>query len=445
MGDSDATGETGESAGDVQAELARLREENASLRQRITDDSEKPNKGYRRRWLSITCAVLGAILLPFAVLTVWTRNTMLDTSEFESTVGPLVEDEDIQEAVSFRVTEAVAEAADFRSLAEEALPEEAQILAGPIESGAKNLVNEVVAGLVASDQFADLWRVAVREAHSALVPLLEGRESNLVGTSEGRVTVKLDNVATEALDRVNEQFGTEFELSEDQLAEAQVVLVESDELADAQDAVRVFDALTWFTVILALLFLAGAVFFAERRRRGVRRLGFGIVISMMLTLILVAWARELYLSALPDDVHNPDAAAAIFDISIRFLRQALRTALVVGLVLLAGAWVMGPSSSAARVRGWWDTLLGRASDSGGDREPGAVLRFVAERERGLLIGAAVVGGLLLVLWTHPTGWVVLFLVILTLLVMGAIRVGAEIVRRSDTAEPDPDVEEATPV
>lgn len=440
MSDGD-TGEATDRGEDVEAELARLREENASLRQRIADDSEKPNKGYRRRWLSITCAVLGAILLPFAVLTVWSRSTMLDTGELVSTVGPLVEDEDIQEAASFRVTEAVAEAADFRSLAEEALPEEAQILAGPIEAGAKNLVNEVVAGLVASDLFADLWRTALTESHSAIVPLLEGRDSDLVGTSEGRVVVKLDSVATEALSRVNEQFGTEFELSDEQLEGAQVVLIESDELADVQGAVRLFDNLTWFTVILALLFLAGAVFFAERRRRGVRRLGLGIVISMVLTLLLLAWARELYLSGLPDDVHNPDAAAAIFDILVRFLRQALRTMLVIGLVLLAGAWVMGPSSSAARVRGWWDTLLGRASESGADREPGAVLRFVAERERPLMIGAAVLGGLALVLWTHPTGWVVLFLVVVTLLVMGAIRIGAEVVRRSDANEPAVDRDE----
>lgn len=442
---SDSAADDGvEASEDVEAELARLRAENARLRERIADDSHKPNTGYRRRWLSITCAVIGAVVLPFAVLTVWSRNTLLDTGEFVSTVGPVVDDDDIQEAASFRVTEAVAEAADFRGLAEQALPDEAQVLAGPIEAGAKSLVNEVVAGLVASDQFAQLWRAALQESHGALLPLLEGREGDVAATTDGRVTVQLGTVASEALARVNEQFGTDFTLSDDQLDAATVVLIDSPELADVQDGVRLFDNLTWFTVIISLLLLVGAVFFAERRRRGVRRVGIGVVIAMVLTLLLLAWVRELYLSGLPDDVHNPDAAAAIFDILTRFLRRALRTVLVIGLVLLLGAWVTGPSSSAARVRDWWDTLLGRATDAGGEREPGAVLRFVAERERGLLIGAAVVGGLVLVLWTHPTGWVVLFVVIVTLLVMGAIRIGAEIVRRSDTAAPrldaDPDTQ-----
>lgn len=82
--------------------------------------------GWQRRWLSITCAVLAAIVLPVAVLTVWARSTLLDTSEYVATVAPLAADEDIQEAISFQVTETVAEAADYRAIAEDALPEDAQ-------------------------------------------------------------------------------------------------------------------------------------------------------------------------------------------------------------------------------------------------------------------------------------------------------------------------------
>lgn len=86
------------------------------------------------------------------------------------------------------------------------------------------------------------------------------------------------------------------------------------------------------------------------------------------------------------------------------------------------------------MRGWWDTLLGRASASGARREVGPALRTIESHERGLLVGAAVLGGLVLVLWTHPTGFVVLLVLILTLAVMAAIRLAAEVVRRSDAEE-----------
>ena len=89
------------------SELARLKRENELLRTKLTEQSgsESSTEGHwRRPWMSITCAVIAAILLPIAVLTVWARDTMLDTDQYVATVGPLVEDENIQEAVSFRVT-----------------------------------------------------------------------------------------------------------------------------------------------------------------------------------------------------------------------------------------------------------------------------------------------------------------------------------------------------
>ncbi len=100
-----------------------------------------------------------------------------------------------------------------------------------------------------------------------------------------------------------------------------------------------------------------------------------------------------YLSGLPEEVHNPDAAAAMFDNLTNDLVRALRMVLVIGLLILLGAWVVGPSESAARVRAGWDTLLGRASESGSDRPAGPLASSAAAHERGLLTGTAILGGL----------------------------------------------------
>ena len=273
-------------------------------------------------------------------------------------------------------------------------------------------------------------------AHQNLVPLLKGDGRDAVSTDEGRVVLLLGSLAAQAVEGVDEELGTSrsSEIPAEAL-DAEFVLVESDELARVQSQVRWFDALSWIRPILTLAFLAGAVLLAERRRSGVRRLGLAVVVPMVLTLLAYAWLRDQYLSALPEDVHNPDAAAAIFDILTNYLVRALRMLLVVGLLIMAGASVVGPTDAAARVRAGWDTLLGPASATRSDRQVGPIALAAAAHERGLLTGAAVLGGLVLVVWTQPTSLVVLLIVVLTLLAMGGVRILAEIARRSEPMMP----------
>ena len=111
--------------------------------------------------------------------------------------------------------------------------------------------------------------------------------------------------------------------------------------------------------------------------------------------------------------------------------RSFRALLVLGLVFLIGAWVVGPSGSAAKIRAWWDQLLGRAGEAGAEREIGPVPRWVAAHQRALSIATVVVAVLALALWTRPTGWVVILLVVAVLLVVGAIRLVAEVGRRAD--------------
>ena len=424
---------SGESQVDVAAELERLRAENDQLREQLSTgapSASAPGRG--RRIGSIICAVVGAIVLPLAVLTVWSRETIFDTNQYVATVAPLAENEDVQEAVTFRITEAIAEAADFRAIAEDALPPNASILAGPIESGAKSLIQQVVAGIVASDVFADLWEDINRVGHENVVSVLKGDGNEVLETSGGRIVLKLGPAADLAIAEVDAILGTDLaETIPAEQLDMEFVLVESDDLADVQDGLSAFNTLSWLTVILAIGLLIAAFLLAEKRRLGTRRVGLAIAISMVVGLVLYSWARGQYVGGLGPDVRNPDAATAFFDITTRFVQRSFRALLVLGIVLLIVAWFLGSSKSATKVQSWWDELLGRAGDASADREVGPVPRWVAAQQRALTIAAVVIGALALVVWTRPTGLVVLFIVVVVVLVVGAIRLIAEVGRRAD--------------
>ena len=67
---------------------------------------------------------------------------------------------------------------------------------------------------------------------------------------------------------------------------------------------------------------------------------------------------------MPPAVLPSDAAAAMFDTLVRFIKEALRTLLVVGLVVAVGAFFTGPSTTAVQTRSAFRSGLGWVRSSG---------------------------------------------------------------------------------
>jgi hypothetical protein len=133
-------------------------------------------------------------------------------------------------------------------------------------------------------------------------------------------------------------------------------------------------------------------------------------------------ARNIYLNSVPNNVLPSDAAAVIFDTLVRFIRQALRTLLVVGLVVAIGAFFTGPSVTAVRTRRGFSSGLAwvRASGEHAGLRTGPVGRWTYAHRTGLRVGAVALAGLVFVFWGRPTGLVVILIVILLLVVLGLI-------------------------
>src|SRR2546429_6172707 len=109
-------------------------------------------------------------------------------------------------------------------------------------------------------------------------------------------------------------------------------------------------------------------------------------------------ARNLYLNAVPAGTLPPDAAAAAFDILVRFIKTALRTLLVAGLVVAAGAFFTGPSAAAVATRSAFSSGLGRLRRGG---ESGPASRWTYAHRHALRIAAGGLAALNFVLLGHP--------------------------------------------
>lgn len=131
----------------------------------------------------------------------------------------------------------------------------------------------------------------------------------------------------------------------------------------------------------------------------------------------------------------PDAAAALFDTLVRFIKEALRAILVAGLVVAAAAFLTGPSVTAVKMRGAAAsgvTWLRRRFEHAGV-QAGPVGTWTYAHRRALRISAVALAALIFVFWGQPSAVLVIVLVLLLLLVLGLI----ELIAARPAAPPPP--------
>jgi hypothetical protein len=156
---------------------------------------------------------------------------------------------------------------------------------------------------------------------------------------------------------------------------------------------------------------------------------------MVLLGVILAIFRGVYINSVPNSVVPSDAAAAAFDILVRFIRQGLRLLLVIGLVVAIAAFFTGPSVTAVRTRGGFVKVLGWLRESGehAGLRTGPVGRWTYDHRVALRISVTALMALILVFWGQPTGLTVLALAIVLLVLLGLIEL---IGRRPTPAQPE---------
>jgi hypothetical protein len=381
------------------------------------------------RWRRIVGTILligGCVLVPVSLSAVWVRNTLLDTDNYVSTVAPLASDPAVQQAIANRVTDALFTDADVEQRISGALPSRAAFLAAPLADGVRNAIERATLRLAESSRFETFWERANRRAHEALVNVLTGGGSR-VSTENGAVAVNVGQIVENVKQRLDAKGITIFDDVEVPADKQQLVIVQSDDLEQVQGLVDLLQTIAWVLPVVALACFAAAIGLSGNRRRTIQRGALGVAFAVAVQLVLLKAGRNLYLDAVTTKKSTPGAAGSVWDQLTTFLRASGFTAIAVALVIAFAAWVVGPSSAATTVRGWWHRALGRSGDEGATAGP--VAGFVG-RSKTLLRGVGVaIAFVVLIAWNHPTALTVLvigivlvvYLVVLELLGRNATR------------------------
>jgi hypothetical protein len=379
----------------------------------LTPTPERPVPRWRRILVAVL-VVLSCILAPVSIVAVWIHSTLLDTDQYVSTVGPLAENAAIQTAVADRVTQAVTQGTNVDQKVSDALPKRAAFLAPYLATGIDRFVNAAALKFAQSSAFDKLWETANRRAHTQLVAVLEGKGTDTVATKNGQVVVNLGPV----VDRVNQQLQKRgidvFSKASTAAADKKIVLIDSTSLRKAQGLVDLLDNLAVVLPVVTALLLAAAIALSPRRRRTLLRAALGIALAVGLLLTVFNIGRGVYLDALGANVHR-DAAGAVYDQLLEFLRTALRTVFVLAAVVAIGAWLAGPGHFATRVREGVRGLVSGSDETG--RTPSAIAVLAARYKSPLRVTVAGIGFVVLIALSHPGPVAVLVIAVLVVLAL----------------------------
>ncbi len=436
----------------AQAEAQAAQQDAQSARATTAKLSSAPPRPRRRvSWRTPVASVLiviGCLLGPVSVLAVWSSNQLGNTDRYVANVAPLIREPAVQGALTNEIAGAITSRVNVKGyvslaateLAKAGLPRVGGLitgLSGTIDSGVDGFIHSAVAKIVKTKVVARAWVKANRLAHAQLVKTLSGQKNSVLVIVGDKVVLALGPI----IRRVEDALAAHGLTVVNKLPPINPTfpLFNAKYLIKLRTLYNVLNALKWILPFLALILIASGIWIFRRHRRALISASLGLVGAMLLLALGLAVVRVIYLNEVPASVLPPDAAAVVFDTLVRFIKQALRTIMVIGLVVALGAYFTGPSRMAVRTRDGFKSAVAKVRGTGQDGRlnTGPVGPWVYRRRAILRIAAVVIAALVVAFIPDPTGLAVLAVVLVLLAVLGLIElIGTPPVpAQADDAEP----------
>lgn len=325
---------------------------------------------------AVVAFVIATLLLIPAVVGHWGNRTVVDTDRYIDTVAPLIQQPEVQEALSTAVTDQIVTRLDTESQVEKllgnVLPGDGGltgILSAPIASGINGLIGNLVTKFVASDQFMQVWVEFNRLAQKSAIEMLEGRDDGIVQLQGDNLVLDLStalqSIQTHLVDS-GISAAANVPLPE---TSTTIVLAQTPVLAQIRSIYQVAGPVLSFLPIIVALLFALAIILSRYRARTVVALGIVLVAAMGVLLLGVSAGQEAITQQL---ALSPWAAAvdAFWWTLLDYLVAGAQAFITLGVVLVAAGWFGGRTSSARWARGHVTTGLAELSGRSRPGQPG---------------------------------------------------------------------------
>jgi hypothetical protein len=299
-----------------------------------------PRRPSRLRSLAVTVLlVAGALFLVGAGIGIWAQRQALDTEEWVDTSSELLENSPIRTAVGTYLVDELYDSEQVEGRIAAALPPRLDPLAGPAAAGLENAVRENAPRVLGSAVALSAWRDANRVAHETLLEAIDGADVPV----DLNLGALLEEVAADAglppaaVDKLPPDV-------------AQLQIAPPEEIEKVRTAIDVFRALGWVLFGLAIVAFAVATFLSTDRRRTTLSAGVCLIAAGIAMLAVRKLAGQWVVDALADAPNAHAVADDAWDIATSLMVSVAAGGMLLGLIVAAGAWLVGPGLRATAGR-----------------------------------------------------------------------------------------------
>jgi hypothetical protein len=291
--------------------------------------------------------VLASILGFVAIFTSWVDRQALDTNEWVSTSGKLLEDKAISDAVATYAVDQLYANVDVSAVIKQRLPPDLQQFSSPVAAGVRQFATQAAQQAIQSPRIQQAWQDANRIAHRQLVSILKGN-NEVVSSQNGKVVLNLRPLVLQLADRIGLKKQLNQRLPPDV---GQLDVADSKDLDTARTVVKIVVGLAWLFTFGSLALFGLAVYLAKGRR-WIVILGYGLgLIAAGLAAIAVRSAlKGLFVDSLSKTEAANVPAQHAWDIGTALLQSIATTVVIYGVLLVVAAFLASPTRSAVGIR-----------------------------------------------------------------------------------------------
>jgi uncharacterized membrane protein len=291
--------------------------------------------------------ILGSVLAFLSVFAIWIERQALNTDDWVSTSGRLIQNETIRSTLSDYLVDQVYENVDVERELKDILPGETKELAGPAAGGLRQVAGTGAEKVLETGTAQGLWEQANRTAHEQLLAVLENKKE-AVETANGEVKLNLGGLVTSLADEV----GIGQSVAEQLPADAgQITILKSEELKTAQNIAVAIKGSALILSILTFLVFALAMYITRGGRWVTVLLsGVGLIVAGFAVIVARHIAGGIVVDQLVTVQSVKPAANVAWGIGTSLMVSIATTVILVGILFLAAGWLSSPTRGARPVR-----------------------------------------------------------------------------------------------
>ena len=284
--------------------------------------------------------VIATILSVISLFAVWADRQILNADNWSNTSTQLLKNKTIRDQTALFITNEIYKNVDVQAEIEKALPDQAQILAGPASDALRNLAQSGIEQALATSAVQSVWKAAHKELSQQVIDIVNQKDTGFLQYQGNNVQLDLRQAAIDIGSRV----GLKSQAEKIKPGQASVTVFSSDQIGKIRSVAQFLEAVSVIFPLLAFLLFGCAVAVNRgRRRRTVLVSSFALILASLIALATRGIAEGIFIDAVaPTDASRPSAQAT-WNIATDMLQSIAANTITIAVIVilfltLGGRW-----------------------------------------------------------------------------------------------------------